>query len=167
MSSPDHRYAIYAGSFDPITLGHTAIIDRAARLYERVTVAVGANIAKQGLFTVEERVQLAEGALAGRANVEIQSFEGLLVEYADRLGAGVLVRGLRLLTDFEHEFQLALGNRDLHSEIETVFLMTDADWVYVSSSLVKEIAANGGDCTRYVTPAVAAALRRKYATPEA
>jgi len=156
----DYSHAVYAGSFDPITLGHTAIIERAARVYRRVTVAVGVNVAKSGLFSLEERRELIERTLT-HPNIDVTSFEGLLVDFARALGAGVLLRGLRMLTDFEHEFQLALGNRDLVPEMETVFMMTDHEYVYVSSSLVKEIASNGGDTSRYVPPAVQDALRKK------
>src|SRR5688572_22281060 len=112
----DPRHAIYAGSFDPVTVGHTAIIERAARMYTRVTVAIGINTAKSGLFTLDERRALIERSLV-RDNIEVVVFNGLLVEFARRMGAGVLLRGLRLLTDFEHEFQLAIANRDLAPEL--------------------------------------------------
>ena len=161
MTRPDYRHAVYAGSFDPVTLGHTAIIERSARLYDRVTVAVGANPSKSGLFTIEERRDLIERSQI-RANVSVVTFSGLLIAFTQRIGAGVLVRGLRMVMDFEHEFQLGLGNRDLAPEIETVFMLTESEHVYVSSSLVKEIAQNGGDCSRYVPPAVLEALGKKY-----
>ena len=157
----DYRHAIYAGSFDPITYGHTAIIERASRLYDRVTVGIGVNAKKTGLFTVEEREEMIKAALADLPNVEVAHFEGLLVDFCKATGAGVIVRGLRLLTDFEYEFQLGLANRDIAPEIETVFLLTEHEYVWVSSSLVKEIAANGGDCRRYVPPAVCDALAAK------
>lgn len=160
----DYRHAVYAGSFDPVTLGHTAIIERAARLYRKVTVAVGVNVNKAGLFTFEERKDLLEKALAHLDNVVVERFDGLLIEYCRSIGAGVIVRGLRLLTDFEYEFQLGLANRDLAPEIETVFMFTESEHVYISSSLVKEIAQNGGDFTAYVPKAVAAAVRAKYDT---
>lgn len=160
VTARDYRHAIYAGSFDPITLGHTAIIERAVKVYDRVTVAIGVNPNKRGLFSLEERRTLIESSVP--KGVEVLSFEGLLVDFAKRMNAGVLLRGLRLLTDFEHEFQLALGNRDLAPEIETVFMMTASEYVYVSSSLVKEIAMNGGDSSRYVPPAVHQALLAKF-----
>ncbi len=164
-ASPNYRHAVYAGSFDPVTYGHTAIIERAARLYDRVTVAIGVNPAKTSLFTPEERLTMLRDALAGCDNVDVESFSGLLINYCRGLGAGVLVRGLRLLTDFEYEFQLGLANRDLEPDIETVFMFTESEHVYISSSLVKEIAMNGGDYSRYVPPGVLKALRSKYPQP--
>lgn len=160
--SADYGHAVYAGSFDPVTLGHTGIIERAARLYRQVTVAIGVNPAKKGIFTTAERVAMLESALVGLPNVKVAAFEGLLIEFCRSVGAGVIVRGLRLLTDFEYEFQLGLANRDLAPELETVFMMTKAEHVYVSSSLVKQIAENGGDFSRYVPPGVVNALRGRY-----
>lgn len=157
----DFRHAIYAGSFDPITYGHTAIIERAARLYDKVTVGIGINPKKSGLFTVEEREEMIRASLTKLPNVEVDHFEGLLVDFCKKTGAGVIVRGLRLLTDFEYEFQLGLANRDISPGIETVFLLTEHEYVWVSSSLVKEIASNGGDIGRYVPPAVRDALAAK------
>jgi pantetheine-phosphate adenylyltransferase len=161
----DYRHAVYAGSFDPVTLGHSAIVERAARLYGRVTVAIGVNPGKKSLFPVDERLELLRASHAALPNVDVDTFSGLLVDYCGRLGAGVIVRGLRLLTDFEYEFQIGLANRDLAPGLETVYMMTEAKHVYVSSSLVKEIAHNGGDFARYVHPAVHAALRKKLARP--
>lgn len=158
----DYRHAVYAGSFDPVTLGHTAIIERAARLFSTVTVAIGANPNKRGLFTVEERLELMRQAVGKHANVRIESFEGLLIHFCQRIGAGVIVRGMRLLTDFEYEFQLGLANRDLAPDVETVYLFTEAEHVYISSSLVKEIAMNGGDASIYVPPPVWAALQGRF-----
>ncbi|MCB9646968.1 MAG: pantetheine-phosphate adenylyltransferase [Deltaproteobacteria bacterium] len=158
----DYRHAVYAGSFDPATFGHTAIIERASRLYERVTVAVGVNPKKEGLFTPEERCRLLKESLAKLPNVEVDSFQGLLIDYCKRTEAGVIVRGLRLLTDFEYEFQLGLANREIAGEIETVFLLTEHKYVWVSSSLVKEIASNGGDVTRYVPAPMVKALTAKF-----
>ena len=157
----DYRHAVYAGSFDPVTYGHTAIIERAARLYDKVTVAIGVNPAKSSLFSVDERLQMLADALAGLDNIEVESFQGLLIDFCRRIGAGVIVRGLRLLTDFEYEFQLGLANRDLAPNVETVFMFTESEHVYISSSLVKEIAQNGGDYARYVPPGVVAAFRAK------
>lgn len=158
----DYHHAIYAGSFDPVTLGHTAIIERAAKLYAKVTVALGVNPNKTGLFSFDERIELLSAGLAHVKNVEIDRFEGLLIDYCKSKSAGVIVRGLRMLTDFEYEFQLGLANRDLAPEIETDFLFTASEHVYISSSLVKEIAQNGGDVGRYVPPAVLQALKAKY-----
>ncbi|MCC7381691.1 MAG: pantetheine-phosphate adenylyltransferase [Deltaproteobacteria bacterium] len=161
MKPLDYRHAIYAGSFDPITLGHTAIIERALRVYDRVTVAIGSNPSKKGLFSLEERQKLIEASLSA-PRMEVVIFNGLLVAFAQQIGAGVLLRGLRLLADFEHEFQLALANRDLAPGLETVFMMTEPNHVYVSSSLVKEIAMNGGGVGRFVPAAVQQALAAKY-----
>lgn len=160
----NYRHAVYAGSFDPITLGHTAVIERAARLYEHLTLAIGFNPKKAstGLFSVEERLQLLEQSIAHLPHVEVKSFTGLLIDYCRSIGAGVIVRGLRVLTDFEYEFQLALANRDLAPRVETTFLVTEHSHVYVSSSLVKEIAANGGQVHHYVSEPVAKALAQKF-----
>jgi len=158
----DYRHAVYAGSFDPVTFGHTAIIQRASRLYRDVTVAVGINPNKKGTFTFEERKELLEAALVGVGNAKVERFDGLLIDYCRSIGAGVIVRGLRVLTDFEYEFQLGLANRDLAPDIETVFMFTESAHVYISSSLVKEIAMNGGDFTRYVPAPVVAALKAKF-----
>lgn len=158
----DYRHAVYAGSFDPVTYGHTAIIERAARLFSTVTVAIGTNPNKQGLFTVDDRLDLLREVVQPQANVRFESFDGLLIHYCQRIGAGVIVRGMRLLTDFEYEFQLGLANRDLASEVETVYLFTEAEHVYISSSLVKEIAMNGGDASMYVPAPVWAALQTRF-----
>lgn len=159
----DYRHAVYAGSFDPITLGHTAIIERAARLYEKVTLSIGFNPKKvsSSLFSVEERLDLLRSATGHLAHVEACAFQGLLIDFCRDIGAGVIVRGLRVLTDFEYEFQLALANRDLEPRVETTFLLTEHSHVYVSSSLVKEIAANGGEVRQYVHEDVARALEAK------
>ena len=158
----DYRHAVYAGSFDPPTLGHTAIIERAARLYDRLTVAIGVNPNKSGFFDYEERKTMLVDALSNVPNVHVESFDGLLINFCQRIGAGVIVRGLRLLTDFEYEFQLGLANRDLCSSVETVFMFTESEHVYISSSLVKEIAENGGDFERYVPKAVHRALKERF-----
>jgi pantetheine-phosphate adenylyltransferase len=158
----DYRHAVYAGSFDPITLGHTAIIDRAARLFDRITVAIGHNPNKASTFSVEERLDVIRRSVP-HPKVEVTSFRGLLIQYCQSIGAGVIVRGMRLLTDFEYEFQLGLANRDLASAIESVYIFTESDFVYISSSLVKEIAANGGDASRYLPEPAWEALSRRFA----
>jgi pantetheine-phosphate adenylyltransferase len=158
----DYRHAVYAGSFDPITYGHTAIIERATRLFDRVTVGIGVNPGKSGLFTVEQRKKMIAETLAALPNVHVAHFDGLLIDFMRRIGAGVIVRGLRLMTDFEYEFQLGLANRDLEPRVETVFMLTETQHVYLSSSLVKEIAQNGGDCSRYVPLVVLTELQKLY-----
>lgn len=163
----DYAHAVYAGSFDPITYGHTAIIERASRLSHKVTVAIGVNPNKKGFFDVELRKRMITEALQHHSNVEVAHFDGLLIDFVRRIGAGVIVRGLRLMTDFEYEFQLGLANRDLAPDIETVFMLTESAHVYVSSSLVKEIASNGGDYTRYVPRSVALELSKRFPHPSA
>ena len=163
MAGLNYQHAIYAGSFDPVTLGHTTIIERAAKLFSKVEVAIGINPKKKSLFSLEERLEMLEEALVDQKNVVVTSFEGLLVDYCKSSQAGVIVRGLRLLTDFEFEFQLGLANRDLAPNVETVFLFTESEHVYISSSLIKEIAENGGGFERYVPENVAPRLRAKYA----
>lgn len=155
--------AVYAGTFDPMTLGHLDVATRAAHVFERLTVAVAEDPRKTLLFSVEERLELARTSVAGLANVEVVPFGGLLVNWARNRGIHTLIRGLRAFSDFEYEFQMALTNRKLAPDIETMFLMPNEDFSYVSSSMVREIAALGGDVDKFVPPAVAAALKRKLA----
>jgi len=157
--------AVYPGTFDPVTNGHMNIIQRAAQVFGEVVVAVVEDGEKDPLFTVEERVALLREACEGFSNVRIDSFSGLLVEYVRRQGAGVIFRGLRAVSDFEFEFQMALMNRRLNPEIETVFMMTDSEFSFLSSSIVKEVAAYGG-CIANLVPngverALISALKRK------
>ena len=152
--------AVYPGTFDPITHGHTDLVARAARMFPRVVVAVAASPPKRPAFSLEERLRLARAALARLEGVEVQGFEGLLVDFARRLGARVLLRGLRAVSDFEYEFQLAAMNRRLAPELETVFMMPAEQYTYLSSSLVREVAALGGDVAAFVHPEVERALRR-------
>ena len=154
--------ALYAGSFDPPTYGHLDLVDRAARLFPRVIVSVGTNPTRSPLFSVEERLELLSKICAPFANVTVQSFDGLLVDYAKRVGARVVVRGLRVGSDFEYELQIAHANADLRPEIDTVFLPTRTNYGFISASLVREIARYGGDVTRYTPPAVCEALTRKF-----
>jgi len=153
--------AIYPGSFDPITNGHTDLIERAARLFDRVIVAVAASPKKQPLLPLEERVELARQALVGLDNVEVCGFDTLLADYAQERGAQVIVRGLRAVSDFEYEFQLAGMNRRLNSDVETLFLTPSESYTYISSSLVKEIAKLGGDVSEFVHSSVRAALTKR------
>jgi pantetheine-phosphate adenylyltransferase len=153
--------AIYPGSFDPLTNGHVDIIHRGARLFDRIVVAVLINLEKAPLFTVPERVEIAREAFAGHANVEVDTFDGLLVDYARRRGAGVIVKGLRAVSDFEFELQMALMNRKLNPEVETVFMMPTQPYTYVSSRLVKEVVALGGSVHGLVPESVEKRLREK------
>lgn len=155
------RLAIYPGSFDPVTHGHLDILSRAETLFDKVVIAIAENVSKRGLFTPEERSALLREVLDERTTVEVDVFSGLLVDYAHRRGAQAIVRGLRAVADFEFEFQLALMNRHMQPNIDTVFLMTDESHFYVSSSLVKEIARFGGDVSAFVPPAVNRALTEK------
>jgi pantetheine-phosphate adenylyltransferase len=158
--------AVYPGSFDPPTLGHLDVIQRAAQLFDKVIVAVGANPEKSPWFTVGERVRMLQECTAHLPNVEVDSFQGLLVDYARRRGAKAIVKGLRAVSDFEAEFQMALANRTLAPEIETLFLMTSAEHMFVSSSTVKEIAQLGGDVREFVPEPVARQLSAKIACEE-
>jgi len=152
--------AVYPGSFDPVTFGHLDIIERGSRIFPRVVVAILKNPQKRPLLPLAHRRRLLRAAVRPWANVEVDAFSGLLVDYARSRGAGVLVRGLRAVSDFEYEFQMALMNRRLDGSIETVFMMPREDFAYVSSGLVKEVAALGGDISGLVPPAVARALAR-------
>jgi pantetheine-phosphate adenylyltransferase len=157
-----NRIAIYPGSFDPITNGHVDILHRTLDMFDKVIVAIAENVRKAPLFTLEERMAHIRDAVAGDPRVEVDAFEGLLIEYVKRRGAGVVVRGLRALADFEYEFQLAHMNRRLGAGMETIFLMTSEKDFYVSSSLVKEVAQFGGDVSGLVPPLVGKALVEKY-----
>ena len=157
------RIAIYPGSFDPPTRGHEDLVRRSLALCDRLIVAVATNAAKQALFSVEERLELLRTAVGGDQRISFEAFDGLLAAYAKRVGATMVVRGLRAVSDFEYEFQMALMNRQLHPSLETVFLVPAVDLTYLSSSLVREVARYGGDVHSLVHPAVAAALRRRFA----
>ncbi len=158
------RVAVYPGSFDPITNGHVDLIERGARLFDRIVVAVLANEAKTPLFTAAERVQIIREVLRGHDNVEVDTFDGgLLVDYAERKGASVIVRGLRAVSDFEYEFQMALMNRRLDHAIETVFMMPAEQYTYTSSRLIKEVFRLGGEVGGLVPPIVEDRLRSKQA----
>ena len=158
--------AIYPGSFDPLTNGHVDIIQRGSRLFDRIVIAVLVNLEKSPLFTVAERVDIARKVFASYTNVEVDTFDGLLVDYARRKHAGVIVRGLRAVSDFEYELQMALMNRRLNPEVETVFMMPAEPYTYVSSRLVKEVVALGGSVSGLVPSVVEDRLREKKLTRE-
>ena len=155
------RTVVYAGSFDPITNGHLDIIERAASLFDQTIVAIGRNPSRTPVFTVDERLGLLRHVTAHLASVEVSSFDGLLVDYCRGVGAAAIVRGLRAVTDFEQELQMAHANANLAPSIDTVFLPTRTPHSFVSASLVREIASYGGDGSRYVPPVVWDALVRK------
>jgi pantetheine-phosphate adenylyltransferase len=153
--------AIYPGTFDPITSGHVDLVERASRLFYRVIVAVAVNRNKQPLFSLEERVDLCRQVLAPYNNVEVQGFESLLTDFARDNGANIILRGLRAVSDFDYEFQLASMNRRIASDVESMFLMPDERYSYISSRLVREIASLGGDIRDFVPDVVANALQKK------
>ena len=163
--APNGRLAIFPGSFDPLTNGHVDIILRSTHLFERVVVAVLLNAEKQPLFTPDERVTIIGEVFREYPNIEIETFDGLLVEYARRKRAGVIVRGLRAISDFEYEMQMALMNRHLNPDVETVFMMPAETYTYVSSRLVKEVVALGGSVTNLVPRLVEDRLREKKLAP--
>jgi len=157
--------AIYPGTFDPVTYGHLDILERATRIFDKVIVGLAADSAKKTLFSLEERISLFRSAIQSRkfhAPVELKSFHGLLIKFAKKEGATTLVRGLRAVSDFEYEFQLALMNRNQNSLIETVFLMPDEKYVYLSSSIVKEVSRLHGNLKGFLPPAVVGALQKKF-----
>ncbi len=159
--------ALYPGTFDPITNGHQDLIRRAASIFERVVVAIAANPSKTPLFSLDERVELARAVLADIPNVEVMGYSGLTVRFAEEHGLAVMVRGLRAVSDFEFEFQLATMSRQIAGEVETVFLTPTEQFSFISSSMVREIALLGGDVSRFVHPIVQAALRQQAAARSA
>lgn len=159
------RIAVYPGTFDPITNGHSDLVARAAPLFDRLIVAVAKSSGKTPRFELDERVQLARAALAGVPNVEVRGFDTLLAGFVSECGAGVILRGLRAVSDFEYEFQLASMNRHLIPQAETLFLTPAEEWGFISSSLVREIASLGGDVSDFVHPAVQKALREHGCKP--
>ena len=154
---------MYPGSFDPITLGHMDIVERAAGLFDEVILGVGKHATKRGYFPFEQRVELIEASTSHLPNVRATHFDGLIVNFVKEVGARAIVRGLRAVADFEAEFQMGLMNRDLEPSIETVFLIPKPELQFVSSSLVREIAAHGSDVSKYVTAPVAEAMRKRRA----
>jgi pantetheine-phosphate adenylyltransferase len=154
--------AIYAGSFDPITRGHEDLMRRSLEFVDRLVVAVAVNSSKQPLFTVDERLDLIRAAVADEPRIDVRQFTGLLVDFATSVGARIVIRGLRAVSDFEYEFQMALMNRHLSGHLETVFMVPSLDMTYVSSSIVREVARYGGNVSALVHPRVGEAMRRKF-----
>jgi pantetheine-phosphate adenylyltransferase len=155
------KVGLYAGTFDPVTNGHLDIIRRSLAIFDKVIVAVAESTPKDTFFSLEERMEMLQSVAGDMRNLKILPFSGLLVAFARRQGATALVRGLRVISDFEYEFQMALMNRRLDRELETVFLMPSEEYTYLSSSLVKEIASSGGDVSHFVPPLVVAKLTQK------
>jgi pantetheine-phosphate adenylyltransferase len=158
------RHCIYPGTFDPVTFGHLDVLERAARLFDRVTVGVARDSGKATLFSAEERLELLRPCLAKLPHVRAVVFGGLLVDFATAEGATAVIRGLRALSDFEFEFNMALTNRRLRPAVETLFVMPNEAYSYCSSTLVKQVARHGGDVAHFVPPNVAAALKARFAT---
>jgi pantetheine-phosphate adenylyltransferase len=156
------RLAIYPGSFDPVTRGHEDIVERSFQFADRIIVAVAVNLSKAPLFSLEERMGLLNEVFGGNDGVEVQAFDGLLADFARERDAHLVIRGLRAVSDFEYELQMALMNRRLHSELETVFLMPAVDLTFLSSSLIREIASLGGEVGEFVHPAVERALKARF-----
>jgi pantetheine-phosphate adenylyltransferase len=156
------RTAVYAGSFDPATLGHLDLIERASALFDNVIVAIGVHPTKNATFTFDERKDLIRQIVSHLPNVSVDAFDGLLIQYCVKKGAGVIVRGLRVTTDFEYELQIAHANADLCPQVDTIFLPTRTKHGFVSASLVREIASHGGDVSRYAPKVVCDALAKKF-----
>jgi pantetheine-phosphate adenylyltransferase len=166
MTKRNTTKAVCPGSFDPITKGHLDIIERAAELFPSVVVGVLENPSKKPLFTLEERVRLINNAIAHLDNVEVTCFSGLLVDFVNKVNGNLIVKGLRAISDFEIEFQMALNNKRLSPEIETMFMMTKNEYSFLRSSMVKEIARYGGDIHDLVTPEVEQALKQKFSVSD-
>lgn len=155
------KIVVYPGTFDPVTYGHIDIIKRASRIFDEVIVAVARNPQKEILFSVAERIEMLKDAIKGMKNVKVDNFEGLVVNYVKRKGSNVMIRGLRMISDFEYEFQMALTNRKLAGSIETIFMMPHEDYSYVSSKLIKEAASLGANVEKFVPKKAALALKEK------
>ena len=155
------KIAVYAGSFDPVTYGHIDIIKRAAKIFDRIIVAVAHNTEKAPLFSINERISMVKKAVRNLPNVRVDDFTGLAVDYVSRSGGNVLIRGLRMVSDFEYEFQMALTNRKLNEKIETIFLMPNEAYSYLSSTLIKEAASLGADVSNFVPDFIARELKAK------
>ncbi len=156
------KTAVYPGTFDPITNGHLSIVNRALKIFDKLVIAILNNPFKAPLFSLEERIDMIQKALKEKTNVEVDSFDGLLVDYVIKKKSNVILRGLRALSDFEYEFQMALMNRKLNREVQSIFLMTDYKWFYTSSTIIKEAASLGGDISGLVPALVNEKLKEKF-----
>lgn len=156
------KLAVYPGTFDPITNGHISIVSRALKIFDRLVIAILNNPQKLPLFSMEERIQMIREVLKDQRHLEVESYNGLLVDYVVQKKTNVVIRGLRALSDFEYEFQMALMNRKLNREVQSIFLMTDYKWFYTSSTIIKEAASLGGDVSGLVPPIVCRKLKEKF-----
>jgi pantetheine-phosphate adenylyltransferase len=156
------KVVIYPGTFDPITNGHISVVSRALKIFDRMVIAILNNPNKLPLFSMDERIQMIRDVLKNEKHVEVDSFNGLLVDYVIQKKTNVVIRGLRALSDFEYEFQMALMNRKLNREVQSIFLMTDYKWFYTSSTIIKEAASLGGDVSGLVPPVVCRKLKEKF-----
>ncbi len=162
------KVAVYPGSFDPITNGHLDLIERGLKIFDKIVIAVAANPGKKPLFTFEERMEMIDASIDGhplQSRIQVGSFQGLLVDYVTSIKANTILRGLRAISDFEYEFQMALMNRKLSTEIETLYLMTGMRWIYISSRIIKEVVMSGGCVTGLVSPAVEKKLAERLKEP--
>lgn len=162
MAEYNPRLAVYPGTFDPLTRGHMSLIYRGLKVFDTVVLAIAQSTPKKTCFTLEERMQMAKESFAAEPNIIVESFDGLLIDYVLQRGAGAILRGLRAVSDFEYEFQMALMNRRLSRDVQTIFLMTDYNWMYLSSTIVKEVALHGGNVKGLVSDVVLAKLLEKY-----
>lgn len=156
------RSAVYPGTFDPITNGHLSIVNRALKIFDKLIIAILNNPQKEPLFSIEERIAMIKDVLKSKSNIEVDVFDGLLVDYVIEKKSNVVLRGIRALSDFEYEFQMALMNRKLNRDVQSIFLMTDYKWFYISSTIIKEAASFNGDISGLVPPSVCKKLKEKF-----
>jgi pantetheine-phosphate adenylyltransferase len=156
------RTAVYPGTFDPITNGHLSIVNRALKIFDKLIIAILNNPQKEPLFSIEERIAMIKDVLKSKSNIEVDVFDGLLVDYVIKKKSNVVLRGIRALSDFEYEFQMALMNRKLNRDVQSIFLMTDYKWFYISSTIIKEAASFNGDISGLVPPSVCRKLKEKF-----
>ena len=156
------KIAVYPGTFDPITNGHLSIVNRALKIFDKLIIAILNNSQKEPLFSIEERISMIKDVLKSKSNIEVDVFDGLLVDYVIEKKSNVVLRGIRALSDFEYEFQMALMNRKLNRDVQSIFLMTDYKWFYISSTIIKEAASFNGDISGLVPPSVCRKLKEKF-----